>query len=487
MKNSIALSSIRKIIFFGFLLVTAKTCFAAAPPLKGISIFPGQNATAPGPLGCPQAEGGDVGVFYIGVSPPFTNDIVVGIARTGSAVGPAYAPQDECANGSLHLDYHVSYPLPDACASNSAPEQIVIPAGTGGVTVSIIPLLNLDCKTNETVTMTISASAPGYVLGPNQATIQLFATDTLGTEGLFATPNLVMEGESTMIGCGRACSCATPRPLSSVPVTSTFYLAGSAVYGVDYTINPVPGITVDTITVPPTVVVYLGVSNDFINCSLTTYSNCEYGDKVVAFVPFCSYFPNACYYGPPKWVTNQDCVYEVGTANSLLTISHPTIQPTLDTAAYSAPVFQFNINGQTGAPYAISTSTNLLDWTDVGSVVMTSCTMQASDLLAGNFPQRFYRVRIAGAGTIINNGSLTFQEATPSPQVETFASSSKLSATRLKNTASESVDTAAPLSSEEQMLLIEINRKQLEDEGNPEALLIPPTPLTPVFKGSSHE
>jgi hypothetical protein len=55
------------------------------------------------------------------------------------------------------------------------------------------------------------------------------------------------------------------------------------------------------------------------------------------------------------------------------------------------------------------------------------------------------------------------------------------------NTANENLDTATPLSSEEQMLLIEINRQQLEAEGNPEALLIPPTPLTPVFKRSSHE
>lgn len=484
MKNQKKFCAIKNSMLFILLLAMGKNCFGEVyhPPI--ISIEAGRDATAPGPNGCPGEDGAQTGTFIISVDPPFTNDITVYITRIGSAFGPAYAPENGCYEE--HFDYRVDYPLPDWCITNDAfggREHIVIPAGTASVTLKVIPLFVLDCKTNETVSMTISASAPGYVVEPIQATIQLFATDTLGAYDLCAMPNIVMEGESTQVGCARGCACATPRPLSAFQVDKTFELLGSAKYGIDYVINPNPNICVDASHCIPTVTMHLWPSNDWASFSLTTFSNTSYGDKVIVFIPFCDL--TKCYTGPPAWFTNnQGCVYEDGVGNSILTIMHPTIQPTLDTAAYNAPVFSFNINGQSDAPYMISTSTNLVDWTDIGTVTMTSSTMRASDLLAGNFTQHFYRVALETNGVAIINTNLVFQETTRTQQISNnsiYSPADEQMATQ-SNMAAGAFNATVSANPEEQMLLIETQRQIYEEEGSPLAKLLPPTPLTPLFE-----
>ncbi|HSY17673.1 MAG TPA: hypothetical protein VK815_05025, partial [Candidatus Acidoferrales bacterium] len=108
---------------------------------------------------------------------------------------------------------------------------------------------------------------------------------------------------------------------------------------------------------------------------------------------------------------------------------------------------------------------------------MTSCTMQASDLLAANFARRFYRVMIGG-GAGGGGGEFAFQEASPN----LLASEARQSQnTVLSSGAKASAATAGEevqMTPDEQFILIEAERLELQEKGDPEAMLLPPTPLS---------
>jgi hypothetical protein len=57
----------------------------------------------------------------------------------------------------------------------------------------------------------------------------------------------------------------------------------------------------------------------------------------------------------------------------------------------SAGQFYWTLTGPRQQAYRIQASTNLLDWTDVMSLVATNDTIQLSDPAAANHRERFYR------------------------------------------------------------------------------------------------
>jgi hypothetical protein len=53
--------------------------------------------------------------------------------------------------------------------------------------------------------------------------------------------------------------------------------------------------------------------------------------------------------------------------------------------------FQLNLRGQTGKSFTLFASTNLIDWTSLGTLANPTGTIQYDDVAAGAFPLRFYR------------------------------------------------------------------------------------------------
>jgi hypothetical protein len=72
----------------------------------------------------------------------------------------------------------------------------------------------------------------------------------------------------------------------------------------------------------------------------------------------------------------------------------------LSSPVMSASGLQFTISGPDGLTVGIEASTNLLNWTSIGSVVLTGGTANFVDPAAANFPRRFYRA--APASSVIS-------------------------------------------------------------------------------------
>src|ERR1017187_10017224 len=60
-------------------------------------------------------------------------------------------------------------------------------------------------------------------------------------------------------------------------------------------------------------------------------------------------------------------------------------------ASITASQFVFQLQGQTGVPYVIQTSTNLVTWTSISTNTLLSSPMNITNLLAPSFPMQFWR------------------------------------------------------------------------------------------------
>ncbi|HEV2693980.1 MAG TPA: hypothetical protein VG347_13885 [Verrucomicrobiae bacterium] len=484
MKASKKLNFTIKLILLSLIVISPQIAFSINPAHKSVQIAAIQDAVEPGPYGC-IGDIGTVGQFQI-TRTDSVGPLKVYIARSGTATGPMLAPQRPCDvfAAKSGVDYTVDDSLPIPCSSNSESEYILLTDGQASATVNIYPYFDYECEPTETVIMSISVTNLDYVVPSDKGTATNNIYDT-PEFGFFIFTDLysnnVTEGEPATVICKKDCACSPGGPLYGYPVTNTFVLLGNAVLTNDYVFDENPNLTVLYWKNPVEINMIMGGSNDYTPLTITTFSNCSFGDKILQFVPLCSY-TESCPRTLPYQTNIVDCPgytnsYYVGYNDPYLTIRHPTNQPTLDSAMYNAPIFQFNINGQSGAAYTISTSTNLFDWASVASFTMTSCTMQASDLLATNFTQRFYRIAIGG-GIVDANQEFSFQEATPNFSANLARQSENTSLSRRANLSAASADDEVQLTPNEQFILIEALRLKLQEAGDPEADLLPPTPLS---------
>jgi hypothetical protein len=54
--------------------------------------------------------------------------------------------------------------------------------------------------------------------------------------------------------------------------------------------------------------------------------------------------------------------------------------------------FNLNLTGESGQPFLIQSSTNLVDWFKLSSGLLIDNAFNFTDFDAPNYPQRFYRV-----------------------------------------------------------------------------------------------
>jgi hypothetical protein len=83
------------------------------------------------------------------------------------------------------------------------------------------------------------------------------------------------------------------------------------------------------------------------------------------------------------------------SSNATLTVLVPPIQIVGGTSGFTAPgQFTLSFLGDAGGIFAVETSTNLVDWTQTGTVTNLTGTAQFNDPTAGDSPQRYYRLRL---------------------------------------------------------------------------------------------
>jgi uncharacterized repeat protein (TIGR01451 family) len=83
------------------------------------------------------------------------------------------------------------------------------------------------------------------------------------------------------------------------------------------------------------------------------------------------------------------------SSNATLTVLVPPIQIVGGTSGFTAPgQFTLSFLGDAGGIFAVETSTNLVDWTQTGTVTNLTGTAQFHDPTAGESPQRYYRLRL---------------------------------------------------------------------------------------------
>jgi len=82
------------------------------------------------------------------------------------------------------------------------------------------------------------------------------------------------------------------------------------------------------------------------------------------------------------------------TSNKLMTATfteRPSLRVGTPLEGLVEDGFRLTLTGEFGTPYAIWGSTNLIDWTAVGTVTNTYGTAQLTDGAAASLPYRFYR------------------------------------------------------------------------------------------------
>jgi hypothetical protein len=79
--------------------------------------------------------------------------------------------------------------------------------------------------------------------------------------------------------------------------------------------------------------------------------------------------------------------------SSVATLSLLT-RPYLGAPQASGNVFQFVLSGNTGLTYLVEASTNLLDWSVLGTLTNVNGQELFSDPLGSNYFNRFYRARL---------------------------------------------------------------------------------------------
>ncbi|HSY19163.1 MAG TPA: hypothetical protein VK815_12550, partial [Candidatus Acidoferrales bacterium] len=297
MKTSKKLNLIIKLLLLSVLVILPQGVFAdpPPPPRPSVEITAVQDAVEPGPNGCFGDIGGVVGQFQITRSDTL-GELTVNITRRGTATGPdtGYPRPCDVDAAQQGIDYTVDDTLPLPCSTNS--ECVVLADGQASTTVNIYPYFDFACEPTETVIMSISITGTNYVIpdGKGSATNNIYDTPTFGFfifTDLFS--DTVMEGEPATVVCKKDCACSPGGPLYGIPVTNTFVLLGNAVLTNDYVFDANPNVTVLYWMNPVEINVTMGGSNDYSQISITTFSNCSFGDKILQFVPFC-YYTEAC-------------------------------------------------------------------------------------------------------------------------------------------------------------------------------------------------
>jgi hypothetical protein len=89
-------------------------------------------------------------------------------------------------------------------------------------------------------------------------------------------------------------------------------------------------------------------------------------------------------------------VYDTAlSSNATLTVIVPQIQILGTSSSFTAPGrFTLSFLGDMGGVFAVEASTNLVDWTEIGTVTNTTGTAQFDDTAAADFVYRYYRLRL---------------------------------------------------------------------------------------------
>jgi hypothetical protein len=83
------------------------------------------------------------------------------------------------------------------------------------------------------------------------------------------------------------------------------------------------------------------------------------------------------------------------SSNATLVVIVPTAEILTAGTSFTAPGrFTLNFLGDPGTTFAVESSTNLIDWTEVGTVTNTAGSAQFDDNSAGDAPYKFYRLRL---------------------------------------------------------------------------------------------
>ena len=83
----------------------------------------------------------------------------------------------------------------------------------------------------------------------------------------------------------------------------------------------------------------------------------------------------------------------LSATQSLSVVVNPLAAPVISSISFKGRQFGFNVNGQGGPDYAIETSTNLTQWSDIlitNSPVLPFTWTDATT----NSPQRFYHIKL---------------------------------------------------------------------------------------------
>ncbi len=97
-----------------------------------------------------------------------------------------------------------------------------------------------------------------------------------------------------------------------------------------------------------------------------------------------------------EWVYSKDDSYSAGADQGWVDqVQYVAGSRILSNAFVSnpAPAHVLELRGFAGASYTVQVSTNLADWQDWTNVIPSATTVWISDVAAGNFSRRFYRVK----------------------------------------------------------------------------------------------
>ena len=129
-------------------------------------------------------------------------------------------------------------------------------------------------------------------------------------------------------------------------------------------------------------------SQDMVDLNLTKLGNTNYQATVTRLI---GGFSNPI---DSEIIGNRIYVIEFGGTQGIWEVTFPPASPTVILTAPSVGengVFGFNVSGTPGLSYEIDSSSNLLNWLPVTSLISTSSLFQFSDAASTNAPQLFYR------------------------------------------------------------------------------------------------
>jgi hypothetical protein len=375
--------------------------FIVSLPEKAISVTPVayitrdeniSGASEPGPYGdYLQHDTNNVMFFRVGrfyfpsndndwmefTNAPLTVNFTAG--GTAESVSGSSTNQPPCL---VSTDYLIGNVIPVGPITVPQPGQteyniysVVIPAGELEVQVPIWPVLDYACEGTESITLAIEADSAYYSTN-EPVELEIYDTDTAFSFAGPISPFIkIYQGSNITCEVTRTCGCEIGTSLWNSYVTNVFALTGSAVYGSDYTLDS----SLFHVMTNGYLYTIIPPSNHSITMNFTALTNNTFtGRKTVNFVPQSFYDGG---YGCLQMYDSPDITI-VATGTPILS------SPTLTTNAG----FQFSILGENNSLCYISASTNLVNWTNIGSLTLTNSTNVFIDSQASNFLNRFYRV-----------------------------------------------------------------------------------------------